>query len=249
VKFTDRDGYVDVEVGRSGPQIEVSVRDSGIGIARAILPRIFERFTQADSGSTRAHAGLGLGLAIVRHIVELHGGTATAVSDGLGRGATFRLTLPVAPVQADDHLHAPPDGADPTILKPLAGIRVLFVDDEANARDMLAHLLRECGADVESVGSARDAVDAFDTQRFDIIVSDLEMPDEDGCSLIRTVRSRENLTSGRIPAVAMTAYGRAEDCARALAAGFDRHLVKPIGVDDVVATVATLARSANPPIM
>ena len=240
VKFTNRGGRVAVTVVRAGPSVEIRVRDSGVGIAPDVLPHIFERFTQADSGTTRAHAGLGLGLAIVRHIVELHGGTVDAFSDGLGLGATFRLLLPAAPGASAADAGAT-SGAKRLGegMASLNGIRVLLVEDDADGREMLAHLLREHGANVEQVASARDALVAFSARPFDIILSDLEMPGEDGYSLIRRIRA-DNLRP--VPAVAVTAYGGAEDRARTAAAGFDRHIAKPIDVADVVTAVATLGR-------
>jgi PAS domain S-box-containing protein len=243
VKFTDRGGQVDVDIVRAVWGIEISVRNSGVGIAPEVLPHIFERFVQGDSTTTRAHAGLGLGLSIVRHIVELHGGTVSALSDGLGRGATFRLLLPAAPADAAIRLRETVRRKDPVETDELTGIRVLLVEDEEDAREMLGYLLREHGAHVEAVGSAREAMQAFDARPFDIMLSDLEMPEEDGYSLLRRIRARQGGAPRRIPAVAVTAYGRAEDQARATAAGFDRHIVKPIDVADLVTTVATLGRS------
>ena len=248
VKFTGRDGRVNVDVVRAGESVDVTVADSGIGIAPDVLPHIFDRFKQADSGTTRVHAGLGLGLAIVRHIIELHGGTVSAASDGTGRGATFRLQMPAAPAGVAAESRGPTRREDLDFdRKPLAGIRVLLVEDEMDAREMLAHLLSEHGADVEPVESASDAMRAFEARPFDIILSDLEMPGEDGYSLMRAVRAREAQTSRRIPAVAVTAYGRAEDQAKATTAGFDHHIVKPIDIAKVVITVAALGRSLSPP--
>jgi PAS domain S-box-containing protein len=247
VKFTGRGGHVDVSIVPAGGAVEVRVRDSGVGIAPEVLPHIFERFTQADSGTTRAHTGLGLGLAIVRHIVELHGGTVSALSDGLGRGATFCLLLPSAPDEAPAPLETIrlTDSASETTT--LTGIRVLLVDDENDGREMIAHLLREHGADVESVASAPEAIQAFEARPFDIVLSDLEMPGEDGYSLVRRIRAWQDPGPRHIPAVAVTAYGGEEDKARAMAAGFDRHIVKPIDVADVIATVAALGRPSDLP--
>jgi CheY-like chemotaxis protein len=245
VKFTGRGGHVVVDVVRAEWWVEVSVRDSGVGIAAEVLPHIFERFVQAEGGATRAHTGLGLGLAIVRHIVELHGGTVSAYSDGLGHGATFQLLLPPAPAEVQTGPREPIglDTSDET--RELAGIRVLLVEDDADAREMLGYLLDQHGADVESVGSAREAMQAFDARPFDIILSDLEMQDEDGFSLVRRIRARESVAQRRIPAVAVTAYGRAEDRARTMAAGFDRHVVKPVDIADLITIVASLGRPAT----
>jgi CheY-like chemotaxis protein len=211
-----------------------------------VLPHIFERFTQADSSTTRSFAGLGLGLAIVRHIVELHGGTVSAFSDGVGLGATFCLLMPVARAEVAAAPREPIRLKDTEPeMRPLAGIRVLVVEDDHDGCEMLAHLLREHGADVEAVGSAPDALKAVDARPFDIVLSDLEMPGEDGYSLVRSIRARQARGSARTPVVAVTAYGAAVDRARATAAGFDRHLVKPIDVADVIATVAALGRPSN----
>ncbi len=246
VKFTSRGGQVDVHIVPAGGHVEIRVRDTGVGIAREVLPHIFERFTQADSSTTRAYTGLGLGLAIVRHIVELHGGTVSALSDGLDRGATFCLMLPSAPIE----LATAP--LEPMRLKDadremtmLAGIRVLLVEDDNDGCEMIALLLREHGADVEAVGSAQEAFRAFAARPFDIILSDLEMPGEDGYSLVQRIRARQAQGPTRTPAVAVTAYGGAEDRARATAAGFDRHIVKPIDVAEVITTVAALGRPSN----
>ena len=245
VKFNGRGGHVDVHIVPAGGSVEVRVQDSGVGIASEVLPHIFERFTQADGGTTRAHSGLGLGLAIVRHIVELHGGTVSARSDGLSRGATFCLLLPSAPDESPAPLETMRlKGAGDEMTR-LTGIRVLLVDDETDGREMIALLLREHGADVESVASAHEAIQAFDARPFDIILSDLEMPGEDGYSLVRRIRARQAQGTSHIPAVAVTAYGGADDKARAMAAGFDRHIVKPIDVGDVIATVAALGRSSG----
>jgi PAS domain S-box-containing protein len=239
VKFTNRGGSIDVNVSAAGNSVEITVRDSGIGIAPDVLPYIFERFTQADSSTTRLHAGIGLGLAIVRHIVELHGGTATAVSGGLGHGATFCLQLP-----ADLRAAASSESVEGTLPK-LTGIRVLLVEDDKDAREMIELLLREHGADVHSAESAPEAMKAFDTRPFDIILSDLEMPGEDGYTFMQRIRARQAAAAKHTPAVAVTAYGSAEDQARASAAGFDRHLVKPIDIADIVSTVAALGRSSG----
>ncbi len=246
VKFTSRDGQVDVHIVPAGGDVEIRVRDTGVGIAREVLPHIFERFTQADSSTTRAYTGLGLGLAIVRHIVELHGGTVSALSDGLDCGATFCLMLPSAPTEVATAPLEPMrlmDADRETTL--LAGIRVLLVEDDSDGCEMIALLLREHGADVEAVGSAQEAFKAFDARPFDIILSDLEMPGEDGYSLVQRIRTRQAQGPTRTPAVAVTAYGGAEDRARATAAGFDRHIVKPIDVAEVITTVATLGRPSN----
>ena len=243
VKFTGRGGHVFVDLVRAEWWIEVSVRDSGVGIASESC-RIFERFVQADSGTTRAHAGLGLGLAIVRHIVELHGGTVSAFSEGLGRGATFQLLLPPAPVEASTGPRETVRLDTPDETRELTGIRVLLVEDDADAREMLGYLLDQHGADVESVGSAREAMQAFDARPFDIILSDLEMQEEDGYPLVRRIRARQGVAQRRIPAVAVTVYGRAEDRARTMAAGFDHHAVKPIDVASLVTIVAALGRPA-----
>ncbi len=256
VKFTPRGGTVQTHVRRVGSQIEIMVSDSGEGISPEVLPFVFDRFRQADSSSTRPHAGLGLGLAIVRHIVELHGGTVQAASDGRDCGATFRLHLPISVAAAEppgSAVQAHP--AVPAIttgslavgaLPDLAGTQILVVEDDADARDMVAYLLRQRHAEVTACGSVAEALRAFDRRPPDVLLSDIEMPHQDGFALIAAVRARPAAAGGDVPAAALTAYSRPEDRAASMLAGFDAHLSKPVDLHELIATVARLGARRRP---
>jgi PAS domain S-box-containing protein len=246
VKFTPRGGRVYVRLVRTESQIEIEVADTGKGIDPAMLPRVFERFVQADPGSNREHGGLGLGLAIAKHLVELHGGTIEARSDGAGQGATLTVRLPVAPVRS-----TPPQwpvagtgaGASGTKVDldcppELTGLRVLVVDDELDARELVQSLLESCGAQVTSAATAAEAFARFLTDRPDVIVSDIGMPGEDGYSLIRRIRALQPEQGGRTPAVAVTAYAAGKDRTRALMEGFTHHVSKPTEPQELLAVVA-----------
>ncbi len=239
VKFTPPGGRVEVRLGRDGPVAELVVRDNGAGISPDFLPFVFDRFRQADSTSTRAHGGLGLGLALVRHLVELHGGEVEAHSEGPGRGAEFVVRLPILPVRME-----PLAGNGAATVQPgqdLAGLRVLVVDDDADARDMLAAVLAGNGAEVTAVGSAHDALEVLGALRPNVLVSDVCLPGEDGYSLIRHVRALPAEQGGLLPAVALTAHARSEDRLRAMSAGFQMHAGKPINPPELVAIVKALA--------
>jgi CheY-like chemotaxis protein len=247
VKFTPRGGRVSVELRRDAAQAEIAVSDTGRGIDAALLPYIFDRFRQADSSTTRAHAGLGLGLALARHLVELHGGTLSARREGVDQGATFVVRLPLARAAARPPLGArarrdTADAAGVTGDK-LEGIRVLIVDDDADALDLGTAILGAAGADVRASRSTADALKIFEAWRPDVLVSDIEMPDEDGYALIRTIRARPADEGGRTPAVALTAYGRPQDRTQALTAGFTMHVPKPVDPGELTAIVASLAAS------
>jgi CheY-like chemotaxis protein len=223
------------------------VADTGQGIPQAFLPHLFDRFRQADAGITRKHGGLGLGLALVRHIVELHGGTVEVATsgEGEGEGATLVVKLPLMPVKREP---APASIAHPSPIElrrfecpsTLAGVRVLVVDDEPDTREMLAMVLGECDAEVLGVGSAAEAIDAIDAWSPDVLISDIGMPWEDGYGLIERVRKRPPEAGGRIPAVALTAFARLEDRMRALAAGFQMHVAKPVEPAELVMVVHSL---------
>ena len=237
VKFTPNDGSVRVHRWRTGAEISVSVSDTGIGIDKEFLPRVFDRFQQADGSTTRSHGGLGLGLAIVRHIVELHGGTVRAASDGPGKGASLTFTLPAG--------RQPSDPGGPVSLpvvsgRNLAGMRILLVDDDDDAREVAAEFLAGCGAKVSAAASAEEAFRIVHEQRPDVLVSDIGMPLEDGISLIQRIRLLPEEEGGDVLAVAVTGLAAREDARRALAAGFHAHLPKPLQLDEFVDTLARL---------
>jgi signal transduction histidine kinase/ActR/RegA family two-component response regulator len=237
VKFTPKGGQVRVELRRLGGDVELAVVDSGQGISAAFLPYVFERFRQADSSTTRMHGGLGLGLAIVRHLVELHGGTVRGVSEGEGKGATFVVRIPAAGVPALDSAATGDAGAAPISL---AGVAVLVVEDQAEARQMIAAMLEQAGAAVQAVSSAKEAIEIVRARCPQILVSDIAMPEQDGFTLIGSIRALEG-AGARLPAVALSAYARVEDQRNALAAGFDRHLAKPVDPTALLTAVAALA--------
>ncbi len=238
VKFTSRGGSVDVRLQYIADSAEISVSDTGIGIAPEFLPHAFDRFRQADSSTTRAHGGLGLGLSIVRHLVELHGGTVTADSSGAGHGAMFtvRLPLQVSPyeVSFEPVKFSPPQS--------LAGVRVLVVDDQPDDRQLFTAVLEEYDAEVKAVGSAAEALRVIPDWRPHVLVSDIAMPDQDGYELLNSVRQLGPQEGGDVPAVAVTAQARVEDRDRALSAGFQMYVSKPIEPERLVDVVARLAR-------
>ena len=244
VKFTPREGRIEVEVRLSGPNAEVRVSDTGVGIEQAFLPHVFERFRQGDSATTRAVGGLGLGLFISRQLVEAQGGKLEAESNGPGTGATFIVTLPAVEAAADrwDASAAPPPGSDDR-LPSLHGLSVLVVDDEPDAVEMMAAALEACGASVVSAASARDALETLEHVGVDLLLSDIAMPGEDGCELIRTIRSMPSIQLATIPAAAVTAQAREDERERALAAGFQMHLSKPVQPAALARAVAALAVS------
>jgi len=239
IKFTPANGRVHVELSKDDREIHLCVRDTGVGIASEFLPEVFERFRQADSSTTRSHSGLGLGLAIVRHLVELHGGSVEAFSDGPDCGAQFMVHLPLAPVTtADACVALTPGDVLPSVV--LQGIRLLVVDDDPNTRELLVEALSVAGANVMSAESAVEALQLLEgDEGADVLISDIAMPGEDGLSLIRRVRARTGKTA-QIPAIALTAFARAEDRAGALAAGYQMYLVKPVELMDLQAGVAQL---------
>jgi PAS domain S-box-containing protein len=249
VKFTEQSGSVRVVVGQDGSNASLTVTDTGSGIDPEFVPHVFDRFKQADGSTTRRFGGLGLGLALVRHIVELHGGSVAAQSAGRGQGASFSITLPIRAVVRETPRSLPvvaqpgvePVG-DPAELK---GLRVLVVDDDDDAREVLSAVLVEAGAVVQCASSVRDGIDAVQRFRPQILVSDIGMPDEDGYSFIRRVRSLEPAGGGGIPSIALTAYTRSDDRIKALEAGFTTHVGKPVNPEALVATVANLAAVAR----
>ncbi len=246
IKFTPRDGRVEVVLTRVDSHAELTVRDTGQGIRREFLPFLFDRFRQGDASTTRQHRGMGLGLSIVKSLVEMHGGTIAAHSDGEGHGATFTITLPLstAPVMEarDEDRRAPTFMLTPTLEVPrLTGVRVLIVDDEPDARDLLKRILSEFEAEVETVSSASEALPLVERAHPDVLVSDIGMPEVDGYELIRAVRLLPADDGGQTPALALTAFARSEDRQRALLAGYQAHVAKPIEPSELITTIASLA--------
>jgi CheY-like chemotaxis protein len=240
IKFTPRDGTIQVALRQAGSAVEISVKDSGVGIESEFAPYMFDRFRQADGTAHRAFGGLGLGLAIVRQLMELHGGTVRGESAGKGRGSTFTLTFPVPALTIE------PDQIAPLMSSPsLHGLRVLVVEDEADSRDLLAALLGAGGAMVTAVPSVPEALAQFDRDVPDLLIADIGLPHEDGYSLIRQVRALASGSADRVPAMALTAYARPEDRDKALAAGFQMHLAKPVAPDDFMDAVSALARRSR----
>jgi CheY-like chemotaxis protein len=243
-KFTEARGTITISIEREGSKLVLAVRDTGCGVEPEFLPFMFDRFKQADATTTWRVGGLGLGLAIVRHIVELHGGNVRASSAGLGRGTTFHVTLPVRAVART----AP--GADagaqrraltpPPVARSLSGLRVMVVDDEPDARDLLETLLTEAGAEVACAASAGEALELLPRFRPNVLISDIGMPDVDGYGLMRQVRA----VDPRLPSIALTAYARREDRSKALAVGFTSHLGKPVNPERLLSLVEDLARAA-----
>ena len=244
VKFTPQDGRVEVWLRRVSGTVEIGVADTGKGIGAAFLPQVFDRFRQGEAGATRRFGGLGLGLAIAKELVELHGGTITAHSDGEGRGATFTVYLPLERryPAAEEAESAPIQGE----AGELRGLDVLLVEDESMAREASERLLEQYGAQVRAVSSAASAREAFDIRRPDVIMADIGMPDEDGYVLIKHLRRTEQEhRAPRVPAVAVTAFARSEDRQRALAAGFDEHLAKPVDPEQLVRVLARMMRAGE----
>ncbi len=245
VKFTFKGGRVQVRLQRENSHVELTVSDNGMGIAADFLPHVFERFTQADTSSTRSHTGLGLGLGITRHLVELHGGAIYAFSDGPGTGATFSVHLPIIIL----HERTKAQGEHPQIASDapfdpcteLAGVRIVAVDDDADARKLLYTVLTRCQASVTVVATAAEALAAVRELRPDVLLSDIEMPNENGYDLLRQVRALPPEEGGNTPASALTAYARVTDRTRVLRAGFQLHVPKPVEPSELIAVIANLA--------
>ncbi|MFO0579929.1 MAG: ATP-binding protein [Polyangia bacterium] len=246
VKFTPKGGQVAVLLRRRHSAVELSVSDTGKGIDPEFASSLFERFRQADASLTRSYAGMGLGLALARHLTELHGGTIRAESAGVSKGSTFILTLPMSPLQTDE---ADPDAAEEgplldeeavTRLHSLLGLRLLIADDDADSCEFLAFLLRQRGATVHIARSAQEALEKLQQELPDLLISDIGMPQEDGYALIQKVRALPPERGGLTPAIALTAHGRAQDRIRALVAGFHSHVVKPVKPAELIVVVAQL---------
>jgi len=246
IKFTPKGGTVQLSLERVNSHVQITISDTGIGIAPEFLPFVFDRFRQADSTFAREHGGLGLGLAIAKHLAELHGGTIEAASDGIGRGATFTVRLPLRSVKAD----AVPDGARDQPVSDRAapsleaaprldGIHVLTVDDEPDSLNLLRVVLEAAGARVTGVSSATAALDEIGRDCPDVVIADIGMPGMDGLQLIRTIRQLGE-PARSAPAAALTAYAQAQDRIQSLASGFQMHLVKPIDPLELIVAVAAL---------
>ncbi len=250
IKFTPRGGKVRVQVKQVGAHAEIAIRDNGIGMKVEFLPLLFDRFRQADSSTTRSYQGLGLGLSIVRHLVELHGGTVHGESEGEGCGSLFTVILPIAlRANGSDDAEEPPtttyapsawatgSSSGPSAL---GGVKVLVVDDDPDACVLAQRVLEDCGASVTTAGSAAQALRVFDPFRPDVIISDISMPEQDGYQFIQQIRHRESGKGSRTPAAALTAFTRPEDRARALLSGYQAHIAKPLTAAELIAVVASL---------
>ncbi|MGZ5131421.1 MAG: ATP-binding protein [Caldimonas sp.] len=244
VKFTPKGGRIEVLLERVDSHLELVVRDNGIGIDPQFLPQVFDRFRQADASTTRAHGGLGLGLSIARQLVELHGGSIQAASDGPGSGATFVVCLPLTALRHRpdrEHPSSETEGAAaPSVELDLNGVNILVVDDESDTRELVEQLLRNCGAAVHSAGSASEALALLDRVRLDLVLSDIGMPERDGYQFMRELRQRPPERGGRTPAIALTAFARSEDRTRSMVAGYQVHLAKPVEPHELLATVGSL---------
>jgi CheY-like chemotaxis protein len=251
VKFTPRGGLVQIAVDRDGDGATVTVTDTGRGIAKELQEHIFDRFRQADGSTTRSHGGLGLGLSIVRQLVEMHGGTVSVASDGEGRGARFTVRLPLAEtnrrgavqtISAPSANHTAPV---PIFERPpeLLGISVLVVDDELDTRELIGAVVESCGARPTLAGSAAEALARIAESRPDLILSDIGMPGEDGYAFLRKLRALPAAAGGDIPAIALTAFARAQDRARALQSGFNSYIAKPVDPTELFAVMVSLRRA------
>ncbi len=247
IKFTSSRGRVQVRLQRINSHVEIVVSDTGIGIEPALLPHVFERFRQGDGSTTREHGGLGLGLAIVRHLVELHGGVVRAFSDGEGKGSEFRVELPISvtsrSAQSDegDRVH-PSVGELSGAMPSLAGLRIVLVDDEPDAREILSTILREAGAEVVAAAGSQAGLELVIQWKPDVLISDIGMPGEDGYELIRRVRALSSDQGGQVPAIALTAFARTQDRLKVLSAGYQTHVPKPVEPIELATVVASLTR-------
>ena len=249
LKFTPSGGRIEVRTERVGGSLQIIVSDTGVGISPDFLPFVFDRFRQEDSTSTRKHDGLGLGLAIVRHLAELHGGRVSAHSDGLDRGATFTITLPLAhaekAVQKDTKEAEVRSYSDPSFDRSLEGLRIHVVDDDIDSCNLLKFAFGLRGAEVITSSTAGEAYNAIEQEPPDVLLADINMPDEDGYSLVRKIRANSGDSGSRFPAIALTAMARAEDSESALAAGFQMHIAKPVEIDELASAILELVRPAK----
>jgi PAS domain S-box-containing protein len=258
IKFTPRDGRVEIWLAHREGHVEIMVRDTGIGIRPEFITHVFERFRQADASTTRRHGGLGLGLSIVKHLIEQHGGIVRADSAGEGQGAAFTIELPLAKPQAPAARQANTRasvrraGAAPSphtpemTLRDLSGVSVLVVDDDRDARELIVRILTDCHARVAMAANAMDALEQFQAEPPDLLISDLGMPEVDGFELLGRIRALGRERGGRVPAIALTAFARSEDRLRALEAGFSAHISKPVEPSELIAAVAGIVGPATP---
>jgi CheY-like chemotaxis protein len=237
-----------VRLERINSHVEIVISDTGKGIEPEFLPHVFDRFRQSDGSTTRRQGGLGLGLAIVRELVELHGGTVSVSSKGEGEGAAFTVSLPLLPLRREPESDMPrvyPAADEPDALLDypleLSDLRILLVEDEADSRELLNLVLSSCGAIVSTASSVAEAFKLIQNERFDVLVSDIGMPEEDGFSLIRKIRALPVEQGGKVPAIALTAYARTEDRIQSMRAGFQMHMSKPVENTELVTAVANLA--------
>jgi CheY-like chemotaxis protein/nitrogen-specific signal transduction histidine kinase len=246
IKFTPKNGRVQVVLERVNSHIEIRVSDTGRGIKPEFLPYIFDRFSQADAITTRSHGGLGMGLAISKAIMELHGGSIAASSEGEGKGSTFTVSLPVMPVNHTDvpaeRIH-PRGWAEISLECPpeVAGLKILVVDDDADTCDMIRTVLEQCGSDVQTATTAEAGLELFKTRKPDVVISDIGLPEVDGYEFIRRIREDERGRRTKVPAVALTAFARIEDRVKALASGYQMHVAKPVEPGELLTIVASLA--------
>jgi len=257
IKFTPRDGLVTIELGYHDGQVAITIRDTGSGIAPEFITHVFERFRQGDASMTRSHGGLGLGLSIVKHLIEQHGGTVRAESAGPGQGASFTLELPAAlssiprPVRGADtgadlrtDLGIPSPGPQPApepVVRDMRGMSVLVVDDDRDARELIARILSDCHASVRLASSAQDAMEQLRASPPDLLISDLGMPDVNGLEFLARVRALPRDAGGLVPAIALTAFARSEDRLRALEAGFSAHVSKPVEQSELMTAIGMVS--------
>jgi len=253
IKFTPKGGRIQVLLKRVESSAQISIIDTGEGISSEFLPYVFNRFEQADASTVRRHGGLGLGLAIVKHLVELHGGEIRAKSDGVGKGASFIVSLPLAavhPLQGNlerEHPQPKPQDGSPLPEISLKGANVLVIDDDPDARNLLKLLLKSAGASVYLAQSADEGIEQLITKPVDVLICDIGMPDVDGHTLIRRVRTLDAPQKSGVAAVALTAYARSEDRREAIRAGFQNHLAKPVEPAELLELVQSLATPRSAP--
>jgi CheY-like chemotaxis protein len=248
IKFTPKEGRVQIQLQRVNSHVEIVVSDTGVGIAGEFLPYVFDRFRQADASITRKHGGLGLGLSIVRHLVELHGGSVRAESEGEDMGSIFSVVLPIVVPQRDKAgtPRAPEPIAESENGQPLEGLKILLVEDEEDGREVLKLSLDRLGAVTSAVGTAAEALELFEHAVPDLILSDIGLPGASGYDLIQAIRSRGPSRGGSVPAVAITAYASDKDRDRAIGAGFQNHVAKPVDPTDLVAVIRALVATTVP---